>query len=309
MSVNFVAIDFETANQNRASACSVGLVKIINGEVQDTFYSLINPEDEFDYFNISIHGITSDMVSNSPTYPDVISQINTFVSGFPLVAHYAPFDMGVIRDSNDRYNIKNFKANYFDSYYLSKQYIQSISYKLDYLSGQLGFNFKHHNALEDAMACANLILFLCKKNGAQDVQTLLENARYPKLGVIEGSSGSGFRRKKSHKLSQDLNIKEILESVDRLSLNKEHPFYNTHACFTGKLQSMTRHSAMNLFAQYGGFPEKNVTKKVNFLIMGEQDFRVVGDELKSSKILKAEKLLSQGQDIQLLTEDDFLKMI
>lgn len=311
MSIDFVAIDFETANQNRASACSVGLTKVVNGQIVDEFYTLINPEDDFDYFNTMIHGINKDTVSSAFNYSYVIQEIKNFVGDFPLVAHYAPFDMGVIRDSNDRYQITNIRMKYFDSYYLSKQYIKSISYKLNYLCDMLGIPLEHHNALSDSQACANLILFLCKDNNYSSIHQLLDGARYSKMGAIINSEGSGFRRKKDDKnySSQSINIKEILDSIDKDSLNSNHVFFEKHACFTGKLESMLRLDAMTIFAKLGGIPEKSVNKKVNFLIMGEQDFRVVGEDLKSSKILKAEKLLSSGQEIQLLSEDEFLRML
>lgn len=309
MSIDFVAIDFETANQRRASACAVGLTKVLNGQIVDTFYTLINPEDDFDPFNIYIHGITEDMVKNSPNYYDVIQNVKLFIGELPLVAHYAPFDMGVIRDSNDRYEVNNFKAYYFDSYYLAKQYMRSLSYKLNYLSNLLGIDFNHHNALDDSTACAKLILHLCNNNKCTDVQALLNGARYKKMGLVINSEGSGFRISKKQAKSSGIDIQKIIESIDKTTLDQTHLFFEKHACFTGKLESMARRDAMTLLAQCGGIPEKSVNKKVNFLILGEQDFRIVGDDLKSSKIIKAEKLLNDGQDIQLLSEDDFLRMI
>ncbi len=309
MSIDFVAIDFETANQKRASACSVGLTKVKNGKIVDSFYSLINPEDVFNPFNTYIHGISKEMVEAAPTYFDVIQDVKIFIDDLPLVAHYAPFDMGVIRESNDRYNVMDFDAYYFDSLYLTKQYIKSISYKLSYLSDTLGIKFKHHDALDDSRACAELILHLCKDNNFLDIQTLLDGARYSKMGRVTNSEGSKFRINKNTSKTNGIDIDSIINSVDKTTLDNNHPFFEKHACFTGKLESMTRQSAMTLLAQCGGVPEKSVNRKVNFLVLGEQDFRIVGDDLKSSKIIKAEKLLNDGQDIQLLSEDDFLRMI
>jgi DNA polymerase-3 subunit epsilon len=309
MSVDFVAIDFETANQFRDSPCSVGLTKVKNGIICDTYYSLINPEDDFDSFNIMIHGITEEMVQHEPLYPQIISEITDFIEGLPLVAHYAPFDMGVIRSTNAKYGIEDFSVNYFDSYYISKQFFTTISYKLKDICKLLNIEFNHHNALEDSKACAQIIINLCESNNFQDITSLLKAARYFKMGSISNSDGHGFNRRRDCRGSKNINIKEILETVDYKTLDTDHPFYNARACFTGKLQSMTRVEAMIAFAHYGGIPEKSFTKKGNFLVMGEQDFRVVGEGLKSSKILKAEQLLEEGQDIQLLSESDFLKML
>ncbi|MGI6155046.1 MAG: exonuclease domain-containing protein [Enterococcus lemanii] len=311
MSINFVAIDFETANQSRASACSVGMIKVLNGEIVDSYYSLINPETEFDPYNTYIHGITSEMVENQPTYANISNQILDFSESLPLVAHYAPFDMGVIRDSNDRYEITDFKVNYFDSYYLSRQLIQSLSYRLNDLSSLLKFDLDHHNALSDAEACAKIILYLCETHSANNIDELNKLGRYFKLGVVDGSLGSGFRRKKdSKKNAKGYDINALLDSIDKDNLDKAHPFYETRACFTGKLQSMTRINAMEVFASYGGIPEKSVTKSTNYLVMGEQDLNVIrSDDGKSSKVKRAEKLLSEGQDVQLIGEQQFLQML
>lgn len=312
MAINFVAIDFETANQDRASACSVGMTKVINGVITDTYYSLINPECEFDTYNTYIHGINSEMVQGERTYAEIYTDVLNFSEDFPLVAHYAPFDMGVVRDSNDRYSISDFKKEYFDSYYLSTQYIQSLNYKLSTLAGMIGFDFNHHDALEDSRACAALILHLCEENSFDSIPELMEHARYKRFGIVDGAAGSGFRRAKktgANGKSYGVDIKSIIESIDQESIDQDHIFFDTYACFTGKLESMPRTEAMSLFAQCGGIPEKGVTAKTNFLVMGDQDIRIVGESGKSSKIKKAESMLAQGKSIQLLGEKEFLRML
>lgn len=306
MSINFVAIDFETANQSRASACSIGMIKVLDGEIVDSFYSLINPETEFDPYNTYIHVITSDMVENQPIYSEISEQILNFSDSLPFVAHYAPFDMGVIRDSNDRYGINAFKINYFDSYYLSRQLIQSLSYRLNHIAAELNIKLDHHNALSDAEACAKIVLHLCESNSVSSIDELNQLGRYFRYGIVDGAIGSGFRRKKG----KGYDIDELLASIDKENLDKTHPFYEKKACFTGKLQSMPRIDAMSIFASYGGIPEKGVNKATNYLVMGEQDLNIIkSNDGKSAKIKKAEKLLIEGQDIQLIGEQQFLQML
>lgn len=306
MSINFVAIDFETANQSRASACSVGMIKVLDGEIVDSYYSLINPETEFAPYNTYIHGITSNMVEDQPTYLKISKEILDFSESLPFVAHYASFDMGVIRDSNDRYGINDFKINYFDSYYLSRQLIQSLSYRLNDISAKLNIKLDHHNALSDAEACAKIVLHLCEANSVNNIDELNQIGRYFKYGIVDGAVGSGFRRKKG----KGYDIDELLASINKENLDKTHPFYEKKACFTGKLQSMPRIDAMSIFASYGGIPEKGVNKATNYLVMGEQDLNIIkSNDGKSAKIKKAEKLLIEGQDIQLIGEQQFLQML
>ena len=78
--MDFVSIDFETANAKRASACSIGMARVRNGEIVETFYELIKPEPfDFNYINISIHGITPEMVDTKPTFVELWARINSFV--------------------------------------------------------------------------------------------------------------------------------------------------------------------------------------------------------------------------------------
>ena len=97
----FVAIDFETANEQRCSACSVGLVKYDEaGQISDRFHSLIRPHPEVDYFspvNTWIHGLTEDDVADAPQWSEILDEIRAFIDDLPIVAHYMPFDSGVLR--------------------------------------------------------------------------------------------------------------------------------------------------------------------------------------------------------------------
>ena len=188
--INFVALDVETANYNKGSICSIGLVKFINGNIVDTYETLINPEEEFDGYNIYIHGITGDAVKNSPTYPAIAPDILKFIDGLPVVAHYAPFDSGAIRECNEKYGINDFYMEYFCSYYLSKAVISRLSYKLKNLAKEFNIPLNHHNALSDAQASGLIITELIRQSNAQDLADLLDKTLYKRLGVINGSERS-----------------------------------------------------------------------------------------------------------------------
>ena len=103
--MEYVAIDFQTANRLRSSACSIALVSVKDGKIVDTFYSLIRPDIlHFDKENIALHGITEDMVKGKPYFYELWPLIKEKIKGKTLVAHYAKFDMEVLADtleSND----------------------------------------------------------------------------------------------------------------------------------------------------------------------------------------------------------------
>lgn len=95
---DFAAIDFETANNQRSSVCSVGIVVVRNDEIVDTFYSLINPEPNYySYWCSQVHGLTREDTENAPVFPDVWKQIEPLIDGLPLVAHNRPFDESCLK--------------------------------------------------------------------------------------------------------------------------------------------------------------------------------------------------------------------
>ena len=92
---DFAAIDFETANNERSSVCSVGIVIVRDGEIVDTFYSLIQPEPNYyNYWCSQVHGLCSEDTDDAPIFPEVWKQIEPLIEGLPLVAHNKPFDEG-----------------------------------------------------------------------------------------------------------------------------------------------------------------------------------------------------------------------
>ena len=95
---DFAAIDFETANGERSSVCSVGVVVVHGGEVTDTFYSLIQPEPNYySWFYQRVHGLGRADTDDAEVFPLVWERVAPMIEGLPLVAHNAPFDEGCLR--------------------------------------------------------------------------------------------------------------------------------------------------------------------------------------------------------------------
>ena len=95
---DFAAIDFETANNERSSVCSVGIVIVRNGEIVDSFYSLIQPEPNYyNYWCSQVHGLCREDTEDAPIFPDVWAQIEPLIEGLPLVAHNRPFDESCLK--------------------------------------------------------------------------------------------------------------------------------------------------------------------------------------------------------------------
>ncbi len=162
MSLSFCAIDFETANSYRGSPCAVGLVKVVDGRVVDTRCYLMRPPagfDDFDAFNIDLHGITPAMVRGEPRFKERLPEILAFADGLPFVAHNAAFDMGVIRDACDVSDLAWPQASYACTLVFSRVTWNLLSYSLPWVAEAANVTFDHHHDPEaDAMAAASILL-------------------------------------------------------------------------------------------------------------------------------------------------------
>ena len=174
--INFVSIDFETGKYSRESACSVGLVKFMNGEAVDTFYSLIRPPVLYirpDFTDI--HGLTVDDVKDSPTFADLWdSSIRPFIGKLPLAAHNAAFDMSVLSTVLGSYDLAVPSLNYFCTCSLARRtWPEMESYSLGDIAQNFSIIYNAHNALEDAMTCGKLVQIAAEKHKSTNIRDLL----------------------------------------------------------------------------------------------------------------------------------------
>ena len=94
--MNFVAIDFETANEQRSSPSAVGPAVVKNGAISERLARLIRPgEFRFSERNMAIHGIRPENVENEPEFPDVWLAIRPYIENGTVLAHSATFNVGV----------------------------------------------------------------------------------------------------------------------------------------------------------------------------------------------------------------------
>ncbi|KRK69232.1 Exonuclease RNase T and DNA polymerase III [Lentilactobacillus buchneri DSM 20057] len=159
--MNFVAMDFETANAKRASACSIALAIVRDNQITNEFYSLINPEMDFSWRNINVHGIHERDVVDAPTFPEVWRHIQPLFSANKLViAHNASFDNSVLKRTLERYEVQPPHYLTLDTLRTSKQFYPTLeNHKLNTLCDKLNIVLEHHhNALDDSVACANILL-------------------------------------------------------------------------------------------------------------------------------------------------------
>jgi len=303
--MKFIAIDFETANSERSSACEIGLVKVEDFKIVEKKSFLIRPKDNyFDSYNTFLHGIDEEKVKNEPEFDEIYEKLRADFESYPIIAHNASFDISVLRNALDLYGLDYPETKYSCTYQMSREALKGLfSFKLNSVCDHFGVELEHHRALSDANACAEIALKIFERKQVFEFDEITNkfNLRIGSLfkggykpSLVKGKSGS-------YKISE-------LE-FDDTNFQLENPFFEQTVVFTGTLQSMSRKEAQVKVLEIGGKCGSNVGLSTDFLIVGEQDYQRYGDGFKSSKMKKAEKFLAEGKTIELLTESQFLEMI
>ncbi|TCO08239.1 3'-5' exonuclease [Natronoflexus pectinivorans] len=159
--MDFVTIDFETADRYRDSACEIGLTFVKNFEVTETKSWLIKPGcyPVFDPYNIHVHRITPKDVSDSPNFCELWPEIRPLIENQLLIAHNASFDLSVLRKTLDYYGLEYPELMYSCSYIFSKNVWQGLSgYGLAALCHYHDIDLQHHRAGPDSRATAELVV-------------------------------------------------------------------------------------------------------------------------------------------------------
>lgn len=182
MSHTWTAIDFETANHDRGSACAVGLVRVRDGAVVGRFTTLIRPPRQVDFFsrhNIAVHGITPADVADAPAWPEAHARIVEFADGDPLVAHNAAFDMGVLREACRHTALAHPAWEYACTLALSRRTWSELpDHKLPTVCAHIGHRVLHHHRADaDAEAAAHIMIAAMTRYGTSSLAELARAAR------------------------------------------------------------------------------------------------------------------------------------
>uniref|UniRef100_UPI00403F615E 3'-5' exonuclease n=1 Tax=Candidatus Enterococcus willemsii TaxID=1857215 RepID=UPI00403F615E len=174
--MNFIAMDFETANAQKHSACSLALVMVRNSQIVGEYYTLIKPETDFFWRNIQVHGIHPEDVRQAPKFPEVWEYIAQYYNQHSLiVAHNAGFDTGVLAGCLDYYGLQ--QPSYLSLCTVKtsrKLYPEVPNHKLNTMCDFLNIPLNnHHDALEDSRACANILLHQEKMFGVEPLKKLV----------------------------------------------------------------------------------------------------------------------------------------
>jgi DNA polymerase-3 subunit epsilon len=166
-----IAIDFETANGARASACALGIAVIEGGRIVAADYRLIRPRPlEFGYYETRVHGLTAEDVADAPEFPDVFAAVRRYLGSHLLMAHNQSFDVGVIRASAALYGLDLPPFDVLCTLELARAIWRGpVGHKLSDIAPRLGVDFRHHHAGDDAVMAARIGLHAAELAGTTAV--------------------------------------------------------------------------------------------------------------------------------------------
>lgn len=281
--MDFISIDVETANPDFSSICQIGLVEFKGGVISESWQRLVDPEDFFDPVNVSIHGIGETDVVGAPKFPEIHNELTNALNNKIVVCH-THFDRVALSRVVEKYNLKNPACTWLDSAKVVRRTWEEFSqrgYGLKNVASYLGIEFKHHDALEDARAAGEIMVNAIQKSNLA-IEEWTDRVKRP----ISGYSSSTI-------------------SMDG---NPDGALYGEVIVFTGAL-SIPRKEAAKIAAQAGCEVASTVKKSTTLLVVGDQDISKLGGHNKSSKHRKAEKMVKNGHQLQIVGESDFKRLI
>jgi len=278
--MQFVALDVETANPDLASICQVGIVSFEGGAVAATWQRLINPEDFFDEWNVSIHGIAEGDVRGAPTLPQLFADLQGLIENQIVVCHTS-FDRVALGRAFEKYGLPRIDCTWLDSARVVRRawpQFASKGYGLANISDALGIVFRHHEAKEDARAAGEVVLRAITDTGKTIDEWLIQ-------------------------VERPISDQQIARQG-----NPGGSLFGEVVVFTGAL-SIPRREASKMAADAGCTVSENVINSITLLVVGDQDIRRLAGQEKSSKHRKIEELITNGHSIRILGESDFIRLI
>jgi DNA polymerase-3 subunit epsilon len=280
--MEFVAIDVETANPDMASICQVGIAVYKAGALADSWGCLVNPQADFSPGNIAVHGLSYEAVRDAPTFAGIADALWRRLATH-IVACHTPFDRLCLERACTRFGLSLPEFTWLDTARVVRRAWPEFArsgYGLANVAGRFGIEFRHHDAVEDARATGLLLLKACE---------------HAQITVPEWVHRSSTRS---------------LQARERIARDgtPDGALAGEVIVFTGAL-TIPRAKAADAAAAAGCRVAANVTGQTTLLVVGDQDLRQTHGAEKSTKHRRAEQLISEGQEIRILQESDFMALI
>ena len=308
--MEFVAVDFETANGSRASVCQVGVERVVDGVIAERQCWLVTPPtgaDDFAPANVRVHGIDAEAVRGAVSWAEAAEQLVRLVGTSPVVAHNAAFDAGVYAAACAHEGLVPTEWEWVDSLAVAERFIDSNRRDLPSVAHALGLPpFSHHDAGADATATADVVLELGRRFGATTLGDLLATWPAPDERVVAHLPSKARPGAASDDSGSSVRVKDLPQPNP--AADSGHPLHGHRVVLTGPLEGYTRMEAWMALAALGAQPQKGVRKDTTILVVSEA---LVIDStypthLASEKVRKAARYIAGGQQLVLMTGSEML---
>lgn len=297
--LDFIAIDVETANADRSSICQVGLAHFRDGRLTARWVRYVDPECDFDYGNIAIHGIRPQHVTGAPKIQSLMTALQRTLSGRVFVSH-SNFDSSALDAACLRYGAPPLDCRWIDTVKVARRTWPELKsnggHSLKSVAGHIGHSFRHHDALEDAIACG-MIFTRAVEASCYGLEEWLDLQHVPPEPFATPEHAATKKR-----------LHPAWDKPVPPEANAQGHLRGEIVVFTGQL-SMPRADAQRIAAEAGCTVKNNVTWKTTIVVVGEQDLRVMAPgHTRSSKHRYAMQLRDEGRPVRIIGEDEFLSL-
>ena len=290
---DYIVIDIETTGFDPTydSIIELSAVKYADSKEVDSFSQLINPKENLDSFIENLTGLTTAKLSHAPVLDDVLQGFIDFLGSSILVGHNVNFDINFLYDASMRTLNKPLQNDFVDTMRIARQlYPEMKHHRLDDLVELYHLTERDvHRSYNDCQLTNDI--FIAEKKAVSE--------KYDNQQEFQKS----FRKKKDKLHAADISADEDIE------FDTTHPLFGKLCVFTGALEHMVRKEAMQSVVNLGGSVGDSVTKKTNYLILGNNDYCKSIKDGKSAKQKKAEQLKLSGCDIEIISENVFYDML
>ena len=294
---SFIVLDIETTGYlpEWDHIIEVGAIKYDHGVEIARFSSLIQPpfvdEGYIDPYITELTGITNEMLASAPAIENILPKLYDFLGNSIIIGHNVNFDINFLYDNFEEILEKPLSNDFIDTMRLSRNlHPEEKHHRLSDLCERYALDYSSaHRSIKDCE-----LTFSCYNKLLSEINDTFDNF-------------DSFLQSRIKHSSQGVKAKDI--HSEKTEFDITHPLYGKVCVFTGTLEKMLRKEAMQLVANLGGINGDSVTKKTNYLILGNNDYCKTLKDGKSSKQKKAEKLKLEGNDIEILPETVFYELL
>lgn len=293
---HYFVFDVETPNGKNDRICAIGIALVDHGSITECKEYFVNPETSFYYKNIQLTGITEATVKDAPTFPVVWEEIEKLAAGRTFVAHNAQFDLSVLEKTASAYHIELPPVEYLCTLELARILMPSLPHGLKDLCYHYGIPLNHHQAASDAAACAKILLQFALNNA--DLSSYVK--RYQFSLLPQEPCKAQYPKHKAETFdpaAYSCCTESSISVTGKL------------VCLTGDFQRGARKKVEAELEQLGAVIKEGISKKLDYLIVGDQGSgNWIADQY-GTKIKRAKELQDAGAHVQIISETAFFAVL